>query len=109
MISLPGLTIVTGRYDVARSILQTFSKYGMALSMLKCLSEHDDSVAILTKQLDFSQYVCLSIVSKGMLPNRFPDDGSAPTEEDYNNADGTVRCWQSRFVPLCTSKIEIES
>lgn len=28
MISLPGLTIVTGRYDVARSILQTFSKYG---------------------------------------------------------------------------------
>ncbi|CDF41427.1 Glycogen debranching enzyme, partial [Chondrus crispus] len=56
MISLPGLTIVTGRYDVARSILQTFSKY----------------------------------VSKGMLPNRFPDDGSAPTEEDYNNADGTV-------------------
>lgn len=30
-------------------------------------------------------------VSKGMLPNRFPDDGSAPTEEDYNSADGTVR------------------
>lgn len=28
MISLPGLTIATGRYDVARSILQTFSKYG---------------------------------------------------------------------------------
>lgn len=26
-----------------------------------------------------------------MLPNRFPDDGSAPTEEDYDNADGTVR------------------
>lgn len=26
-----------------------------------------------------------------MLPNRFPDDGSAPTEDDYNNADGTVR------------------
>lgn len=25
-----------------------------------------------------------------MLPNRFPDDGSAPTEDDYNNADGTV-------------------
>lgn len=28
MISLPGLTIATGRYDVARSILQTFAKYG---------------------------------------------------------------------------------
>lgn len=25
-----------------------------------------------------------------MLPNRFPDDGSAPTEGDYDNADGTV-------------------
>ncbi|CAN8074592.1 unnamed protein product [Agarophyton chilense] len=56
MISLPGLTIATGRYDVARSILQTFSKY----------------------------------VSLGMLPNRFPDDGSAPTETDYDNADGTL-------------------
>lgn len=28
MIALPGLTIATGRHDVARSILQTFSKYG---------------------------------------------------------------------------------
>lgn len=28
MISLPGLTIAMGRYDVARSIIQTFSKYG---------------------------------------------------------------------------------
>lgn len=38
------------------------------------------------------------VVSKGMLPNRFPDDGSAPTENDYNNADGTV--WYCFFVLL---------
>lgn len=31
-----------------------------------------------------------------MLPNRFPDDGSAPTEEDYDNADGTV-CYVFEF------------
>lgn len=34
-----------------------------------------------------------AVVSKGMLPNRFPDDGSAPTEADYDNADGTVSCF----------------
>lgn len=33
----------------------------------------------------------VSLVHKGMLPNRFPDDGSAPEESDYNNVDGTVR------------------
>lgn len=35
-------------------------------------------------------WIALSAVSKGMLPNRFPDDGSEPTESEYDNADGTV-------------------
>ncbi len=61
MISLPGLTIVTGRFELARSILVTFARY----------------------------------VSRGMLPNRFPDDGTAPKDEDYNNADGTLWYFES--------------
>lgn len=74
MIALPGLTIVTGRYDVARSVLLTFSKY----------------------------------VSKGMLPNRFPDDGSAPTEDDYNNADGTLWYFEAiRAYYMATGDLEL--
>lgn len=56
MISLPGLTLATGRPDVARSILHTFARY----------------------------------VSQGMLPNRFPDDGSTPRDDEYNTVDATL-------------------
>lgn len=52
MISLPGLTLVTGRPEVARKILLTFA----------------------------------SAVSQGMLPNRFPEDGSEPV---YNTIDAS--------------------
>jgi len=53
MIALPGLTLATGRADVACSILRTFAR----------------------------------AVDGGMLPNRFPDDGSAP---DYNTVDAAL-------------------
>ncbi|MBZ0276798.1 MAG: amylo-alpha-1,6-glucosidase, partial [Anaerolineae bacterium] len=53
MISLPGLTLTTHRYDVAASILRTFAHY----------------------------------VDKGMLPNRFPDQGETP---EYNTVDATL-------------------
>jgi predicted glycogen debranching enzyme len=53
MIALPGLTLVDGRHDVARSILRTFADH----------------------------------VDKGMLPNRFPDEGEQP---EYNTADATL-------------------
>ncbi|MGD8998437.1 MAG: amylo-alpha-1,6-glucosidase, partial [Anaerolineae bacterium] len=53
MISLPGLTLVTGRPDVAERILRTFARY----------------------------------VDRGMLPNRFPDEGERP---EYNTADATL-------------------
>jgi predicted glycogen debranching enzyme len=61
MISLPGLTIATGRFgkanatrtEIARSILLPFAKY----------------------------------VDKGMLPNRFPDAGDVP---EYNTVDATL-------------------
>ncbi|MEO8658164.1 MAG: amylo-alpha-1,6-glucosidase [Bryobacteraceae bacterium] len=53
MIALPGLTLVTGRTEVARDILLTFAE----------------------------------AVDKGMLPNRFPDDGEAP---EYNTVDATL-------------------
>jgi predicted glycogen debranching enzyme len=53
MISLPGLTLATGRFEVARNILGTFAE-----------------------SLD-----------RGMLPNRFPDDGEAP---EYNTVDATL-------------------
>lgn len=56
MISLPGLTISTGRPEVARSILRTFAKY----------------------------------VNRGMLPNRFPDDGTPPADAEYNTVDATL-------------------
>ncbi|MBC8449190.1 MAG: amylo-alpha-1,6-glucosidase [Chloroflexi bacterium] len=53
MISLPGLTLVTGRYDVAARILRTFARF----------------------------------VERGMLPNRFPDQGERP---EYNTVDATL-------------------
>ena len=53
MIALPGLTLVTGRFDVARGILKTFTQYS----------------------------------DKGMIPNRFPDEGAVP---EYNTVDATL-------------------
>jgi predicted glycogen debranching enzyme len=53
MIALPGLTLATGRYDIAASILRTFARF----------------------------------VSRGMLPNRFPDGGDEP---EYNTVDATL-------------------
>ncbi|MGD9028476.1 MAG: amylo-alpha-1,6-glucosidase [Anaerolineae bacterium] len=53
MISLPGLTLATGRHDVAESLLRTFARF----------------------------------VDRGMLPNRFPDEGGRP---EYNTADATL-------------------
>ena len=53
MIGLPGLALVTGRYDVAASILRTFAHY----------------------------------LDRGLLPNRFPDEGQAP---EYNTVDATL-------------------
>jgi predicted glycogen debranching enzyme len=53
MIALPGLTLVTGRFDLARRILRTWARY----------------------------------VDRGMIPNRFPDEGGAP---EYHTADATL-------------------
>jgi predicted glycogen debranching enzyme len=53
MISLEGLTLTTGRFEVARDILLTYARF----------------------------------VSKGMLPNRFPDSGHDP---EYNTVDATL-------------------
>ncbi len=53
MISLPGLTLSTGRPDVARQILRTFAHF----------------------------------MDRGMLPNRFPEEGQAP---EYNTVDATL-------------------
>jgi predicted glycogen debranching enzyme len=53
MIALPGLLLATRRFEVARSVLETFARY----------------------------------VDRGMVPNRFPDEG---TEPEYNNVDGTL-------------------
>jgi predicted glycogen debranching enzyme len=53
MISLPGLALSTGRPEIARRILTTFSRF----------------------------------VDRGMLPNRFPDQGEAP---EYNTVDATL-------------------
>jgi predicted glycogen debranching enzyme len=53
MISLPGLTLSTGRYTDAKKIIAAFAR----------------------------------VVSMGMLPNRFQDNGEAP---EYNNVDGTL-------------------
>ncbi len=53
MISLPGLTLTTGRHAIAERMLRTFSHF----------------------------------VDRGMVPNRFPDDGGRP---EYNTADATL-------------------
>jgi len=53
MIALPGLTLTTGRMEIARKILTTFARF----------------------------------VDRGLLPNRFPDDGETP---EYNTADATL-------------------
>jgi predicted glycogen debranching enzyme len=53
MIALPGLTLATGRSDVAVSVLRTFARF----------------------------------VSRGMVPNRFPDAGETP---EYNTADASL-------------------
>ena len=58
MIALPGLTLATGRRDVARKILMTFARF----------------------------------VDRGLLPNRFPDDGQAP---EYNTVDATLWYFQA--------------
>jgi predicted glycogen debranching enzyme len=53
MISLPGLTLVTGRHDVAGRVLRTLARF----------------------------------LDRGMLPNRFPDEGGRP---EYNTVDATL-------------------
>ena len=53
LISLPGLTLATERFDVARGILME----------------------------------CVQWLDQGMLPNRFPETGSAP---EYNTVDATL-------------------
>ena len=53
MIALPGLTLATGRFEDAATILRTFARF----------------------------------VAKGMLPNRFPDEGETP---EYNTVDATL-------------------
>jgi len=53
MVALPGITLVNGRFDDARSILRAFSES----------------------------------VSRGMLPNRFPDTGQAA---EYNTVDAAL-------------------
>jgi predicted glycogen debranching enzyme len=53
MIALNGLTLATGRHEIARRIIVEFSGH----------------------------------ISRGMLPNRFPDEGE---EADYNTVDATL-------------------
>ncbi|MFN7679056.1 MAG: amylo-alpha-1,6-glucosidase, partial [Cyanobacteriota bacterium] len=56
MISLPGLTLTTGRPAIARQILRTHA----------------------------------SVLSRGLLPNRFPDGGESLGDGDYNAVDATL-------------------
>jgi predicted glycogen debranching enzyme len=58
MISLPGLAVALGRFDIAAGILRTYARF----------------------------------VDRGMLPNRFPDEGTAP---EYNTADATLWLFQA--------------
>lgn len=58
MIALPGLTLATGRPQVADRILRTYARY----------------------------------VDRGMLPNRFPDEGETP---EYNTVDATLWYFQA--------------
>lgn len=53
MIALPGLTLATGRPEIAARILRTYAHF----------------------------------VDKGMIPNRFPDEGEIP---EYNTVDATL-------------------
>jgi predicted glycogen debranching enzyme len=53
MIALPGLTLATGRPDIAGNILRTYARF----------------------------------VDRGMIPNRFPEDGRTP---EYNTVDATL-------------------
>jgi len=53
MIALPGLTLATGRPQIAKSVMAEFANF----------------------------------ISKGMLPNRFPDEGETP---EYNTFDATL-------------------
>ena len=70
MIALSGLTLVTGRHDVARSILLEFARY----------------------------------VDRGMLPNRFPDQGEEP---EYNTVDATLWFFEAvRSLAQYTSDLE---
>jgi predicted glycogen debranching enzyme len=57
MIALPGLTLPTGKHDVARSILRTFAQH----------------------------------VDRGMLPNRFPDAGEAPSTTPSTRRFGSLK------------------
>ena len=59
MIALPGLTLATGRPEIAKQILLAFSRY----------------------------------VDRGMLPNNFPDSGSAAP--GYNTIDATLWYFES--------------
>jgi predicted glycogen debranching enzyme len=56
MIALPGLTLVTGKFDLAKDILRTFAQH----------------------------------LSRGMLPNHFPDSGKQPDDAEYNTVDATL-------------------
>jgi len=64
MIALPGLTLATGRPEVAARILRTCARY----------------------------------VDRGMLPNRFPDEGEMP---EYNAVDATLWYFQAVYEYVC--------
>ena len=66
MISLPGLTSILSRHDIAGSVLRTFAKF----------------------------------VDRGMLPNRFPDQGEAP---EYNTVDATLWYFQAIHEAMAAS------
>jgi predicted glycogen debranching enzyme len=63
MIALPGLTLATGRTEIARGILETFARH----------------------------------VDRGMLPNRFPDDGADP---EYNTVDAALWMFEAAYAYL---------
>lgn len=60
-IALPGLLLSTGRFEDARDVLLTWSKF----------------------------------LSRGMLPNRFPENTAELTDEHFNTADGTLWYFES--------------
>jgi predicted glycogen debranching enzyme len=63
MIALPGLTLATGRTEIARGILETFARH----------------------------------VDRGMLPNRFPDDGA---DAEYNTVDAALWMFEAAHAYL---------